>query len=148
MSNLANMQLLVSAAKKVLDPAMKRLEQLLPKAGVCHYSLSTSDRELKVTVSAGVSRSVDLSRFSLSYLPGCHWVMVLHGVTVDPAVRHQGVGGLLHNCRLDIARAVGATTVMCTILSGNSAEKSIIMRAGWRVAIQVSPQVELWSREL
>ena len=148
MSTLTNMQALVVAANPLLDQAMRRLEGLLPKAGVIHYGLSTGDRELQVKVLAGSVRPVEISHFSLSYLPGCREVLVLHGVTVDPAVRNQGVGALLHGVRLDIARAVGAKVVLCTVLAGNSAEKAIIARAGWRVALPVNGQVEMWSREL
>lgn len=148
MSTIINMQALVSAAKQHLDPVMHRLEALLPKAGVMHYSFSTSDRELQVKILAGSARPVEVSHFSLSYLPGCREVMVLHGVVVEPSLRHLGVGSLLHATRLDIARAAGCRVVLCTVLSGNSAEKSIITKAGWRVAIEVNPQVEMWSREL
>ena len=150
MSTLTNMQALVASAKAVLDPAMKRLATLLPACKEFHYGLGAGERELKVAIYAvcGPRESNEISHFSLSYLPGCREVMVLHGVAVDPTLRSLGVGALLHACRLDIARGVGAKVVLCTVLSGNSAEKSIISRAGWRVALPVHGQVEMWSREL
>lgn len=148
MSTFANMQCLVGSAKPILTSTMRRLEGMLPKAGVVHYSLHTGDRELKVIVLAGSVKPVEVSHFSMSFLPGCRDVMILHGVVVEPSLRNMGVGALLHQCRLDIARAIGVKVVMCTVLSGNSAEKGIITRAGWRVALQVNPMVEMWSREL
>lgn len=148
MSTLTNMQLLVTVARPLLDSAMKRLEMVLPKSGPCHYSLYPNERELRVVVFAGSTRPITLGQFSLSYLPGCREVVVLHGVSVDPTVRHQGVGSLPHSTRLDIARGVGAKVALCTVLSGNSAERAIIQRAGWRVALQVNQQVEMWAREL
>lgn len=115
---------------------------------------------MDVRLTKGGSRQVDcvcyiprtdrmLSRFSISYLPGCKHVLIFHQVSVEPTERGVGIGSRLHEFRLKVAKALGAATVICTMLSGNSVEKRILTNAGWtRTATMTTPGIELWSKDL
>lgn len=147
MSVLENMQGLVGSAKPHLTTTCRKLEALVPKLGMVHYSLRTLDRELQVQILHGY-KGEEIGHFSMSFYPGCRDVMVFHRVAVEPTLRNLGVGSLLHSLRLNIARAAGVRLVTCTVLTGNSAEKSIISKFGWRVQTSINPQVEMWYKEL
>lgn len=150
MSVPVNMAALQEAAKPLLRSAVEHLQRELKFKEPLAHTVRAEGRELHVKVwrtETGAQRP-DVGKFSISFLPGCRDVLVFHAVVVDPQWRGRGIGSYLHDVRLRIARAYGAKTVLCTVLSGNSAEKAIIRNAGWRVAIQVNAMVEMWSREL
>jgi GNAT superfamily N-acetyltransferase len=108
-------------------------------------SWQTGERELSFMYSNG---SDVISKFKISFLPGCAKVLIFHAVTVEPKYRNVGVGRMLHEFRLRCAERVGATTVLCTVLSGNSPEKRILEHFGWKRTHEVTPQVEMWTKEL
>lgn len=134
----------------------KNMQDLLVAAGVeaqdfrpanTHYVVFSQTGERQVTFEC-TKDDKEISRFSISFLPGCRKVVVFHGVTVDPQYRNQGFGTLLHGFRLRIAQRVGAETAMCTVLSGNSIEKRILEHYGWTRMTTVSPNIEIWTNEL
>lgn len=90
----------------------------------------------------------EVSRFSISILPGCRKVVVFHGVTVEPTHRNQGLSKLLHGYRLAVAERYGAKTAMCTVLVGNSVEKKILTGYGWTCMTTVTPGIEVWTKVL
>lgn len=99
-----------------------------------------------------------LSYFCLTALPGDGDVVVSHGVSVDSFVRGKGLGTLLHNQRVEAARAAGASCMLCTVRSDNEPERTILFKNGWRQmgsyqshAVVVAAQtymVEFWIKEL
>lgn len=147
MSVIENMQVLLGAAKPQLIQTCKKLEALIPQLGLVHYSLRTMDRELQVQILAG-HKGTEIGHFSMSFYPGCREVMIFHRVVVDPSMRSLGVGSLLHSTRLKIAQDAGVKLVTCTVLTGNSPEKAIIHKFGWRVQTSINPMVEMWYKEL
>lgn len=92
--------------------------------------------------------AIQVSRFSISLLPGCAHIVVFHGVTVRPELRHRGVGTRMHQLRLAIAREYGATLALCTVIAGNSVEKRILEANGWVKSHDVAVGVEMWSNNL
>lgn len=133
MSTPENMRALLKASE---EEAM-----IYSEAGDFRIS-RTGEREVAYKFKRGISE------FHISLLPGCKNVAIFHGVTVDPTHRNEGLGKRLHAYRLRVAQRIGCTTVMCTVLAGNSVEKRILENFGWRKTISVTPGIELWTLEL
>ena len=108
-------------------------------------SWQTGERELSFMYSNG---SDVISKFKISFLPGCAKVLVFHAVTVEPKYRNLGVGKELHEFRLRCARRIEATTVVCTVLVGNSPERRILEHFGWNKERNITPIVEMWVKVL
>lgn len=92
--------------------------------------------------------NIQKGKFSLSFLPGCEKVMIFHGVVVHPKYRSRGLGHMLHSVRLSLAKRVGVETVMCTVVLGNSVEKRILRDYRWVCSTFISPNIELWTKEI
>jgi GNAT superfamily N-acetyltransferase len=84
----------------------------------------------------------------ITEMPGSDSVVIFYYVNVTPEFRGKGIGGLLHQMRLEIARDVGAKTALCTVNDGNVAEIAILLKAGWRKEFEVSPSASLWRKSL
>lgn len=109
------------------------------------FYIQRSERELAFEF---IREDEHVSKFSVSFLPGCRSVMVFHGVVITPKFRNLGYGKILHKFRLALAKAMKCTTVVCTVVVGNSPERRILEEHGWVMERKVSTNVEMWVKEL
>lgn len=77
-----------------------------------------------------------ISRFSLRELPNCCGVIVSSGVFVNYPYRKKGVGTLLHQLRIEIAIALGYSTMLCSDVLHNTAQRKILKKNGWKDVYQ------------
>lgn len=109
----------------------------------------TGEREMSFTYYNDTTSGPEvISRFKISFLPGCAKVLIFHGVVIEPKYRNHGWGKTLHEFRLRTAIEVEAQTVMCTVLTGNSPEKAVLQYFGWKFERFVSPIIEMWVKVL
>lgn len=72
-----------------------------------------------------------IAQFNITYLPACAPIAVFHDVSVAHGYRGKGIGKLLHQLRLNIAKAAHCTLVMCTVDRDNYVEQAILETNGW-----------------
>jgi RimJ/RimL family protein N-acetyltransferase len=76
----------------------------------------------------------DYVRGSISYFPGNGDVLISHNVYCDWKSRGQGHGDRAHKERLiHMKEQIGASYVLCTVVSDNEAQIKIMKKNGWKV---------------
>lgn len=73
-----------------------------------------------------------LASFQLNLMPACPNICISHGAYVNSEFRGRGLGSLLHDLRLQIARYWGCQYVMATDDFANTAQSRILKNARWR----------------
>ncbi len=70
--------------------------------------------------------------FSLVPMIGCPPVAVSTGVKVSEKFRKLGIGHLMNEMRLDIAKQWGYSLVLCTDREDNVAQQAVLKKNGWK----------------
>lgn len=108
----------------------------LHKNGVCH---STSMPEWGWNIGQfdvyGKNKA-PISQFSLRELPNCCGVIVSSGVYVNYPYRGRGAGTLLHQLRIEIAKALEYSTMLCSDVLHNTVQRKILRKNGWKDVYQ------------
>lgn len=90
------------------------------------------------------------SSFSLSALPSCSAICVSNEAVVRPA--GLGIGQLLTEMRMYIAKEVGFQQMMCTTSSLNVAQNHILAKLKWKASVEQLPHnghhVFVWTKDL
>lgn len=86
-------------------------------------------------------------------LPGCDQVGVIHNVFTPPNNRKKGNGKEAHQLRLRMMDDLLYDYALCTVVSTNETEKSILRKSGWQFLSQFKSRktqnvVELWGRSV
>lgn len=72
------------------------------------------------------------SYFYLNQLPGCCGVCVSHNAAVSDVFRGKGLGSLLNQLRIEIAKDRGFGVLLCTAIEGNTRSRKILSKNGWK----------------
>lgn len=82
-----------------------------------------------------------VASFRITALPGCSPVGVFNKVHTAVMFRGIGVGKLLHEFRVDLARYLGYQLLLCTVETGNVAQTVILNRYEWtRITVFHNPK--------
>ena len=73
--------------------------------------------------------------FRLSSLPGCCGVLVSHESYVTQALQRRGLGLLMQEMKEFIAREYRVGKMIATVLQGNKAEETLLLKTGWRPGV-------------
>lgn len=73
----------------------------------------------------------EVTTFCLRQLPGCCAFVVSYHVSVSSQFRNKGVGKLMNAFRLDIARFLRYTAMLCTDKLDNGPQRSILHKNGF-----------------
>lgn len=74
-----------------------------------------------------------ITQFILQTLLGCNGVCVSHGVKIMPNYRGKGYGSMLCKFREDLARDLGYSSMICTVVNGNIPQEKIMQKNGWKI---------------
>lgn len=80
--------------------------------------------------------STDAGAFEIDSLPGQSQVAVCHSFFVRDDVRGQGNGHALKARQADELRLGNYDFAICTVAGGNTAQKRVLERAGWKKLAQ------------
>ena len=72
-----------------------------------------------------------IAKFSLSFLPGCKGVLVLHRMEVSIPYQRRGVANALASVKERIARDLNVSMLMCTVLQTNTTQQHILQNHNW-----------------
>lgn len=72
----------------------------------------------------------------LNEFPGCNSLVVSNHAYVYKEHRGKGHGKDNHRLRLDRAKALGYSAIICTVLDSNATEKHILRTNGWEICGQ------------
>jgi predicted GNAT family acetyltransferase len=90
--------------------------------------------------------------YELNDFPGNKNIVISNNVYIYPWHRNQGRGKDQHLHRLETARKMGYTRIICTVEEGNIYEKRILKANYWKMIGYVfsheSTNAEIWSRDL
>jgi hypothetical protein len=142
-----------STGARLLDCAKVVLKDLVTNPFI-KWEVALNQRELQVQITRDIDylhygKDLFLTKFSISWMPECPKVVIFHSVSVELTERNKGIGSTFHEIRLQIAKAFGATTALCTVNASNKVEKYILKKHGWQFAASVNPpNTELWSKQL
>ena len=73
-----------------------------------------------------------IASFQLTQLPGCCAYVVSTGSYISVPYRKRGLGTILNNFRIDIAKHLGYTAIICTDLDNNVPQRKILEKNGWK----------------
>lgn len=73
-----------------------------------------------------------ISFFSLEMIPGNCGICVSTGSFVFEQYRNRGIGKALNLVRIEIAKRLGYSIIMCTIKESNTIQKKILWANNWR----------------
>jgi GNAT superfamily N-acetyltransferase len=72
-----------------------------------------------------------ITSWRLGQLPGCCAIALSTGVYIAPEHRSKGVGDLCHKFRIEIAKYLDYSMLMCTDIDSNKAQRAILKKNGW-----------------
>lgn len=73
-----------------------------------------------------------IANFFLVEMPGCCGVCISYNSAVLFPYRQKGIGTILHKMRIEIAKKLDFTVMMCTDREANSPQKKILQDNGWK----------------
>jgi hypothetical protein len=96
---------------------------------------------------------VPIGSFTITELPGNGDVFMPIHVHIDKRFRGYGLGKLLNGIRIDVARKVDASAMLCSVRADNEIERKILFAQGWKQSGEFKHKtqhhtVEIWIRQL
>lgn len=73
-----------------------------------------------------------IASWELVPMVNCCGIIVSTRAQVLPAYQKRGLGTLLNNMRMDIARELGYSVLLCTDVEGNTPQRKILRVNGWK----------------
>lgn len=73
-----------------------------------------------------------IAGFRLYQLPGCCGVCVSSGASTSYAFRKKGINTLLNKFRMELAKHMGYSVLLCSDVSTNAASKRTLEKNGWK----------------
>jgi len=95
----------------------------------------------------------ELAQFSFEEFPWNGDVLVSGNVYVSKHYQGYGIGKLLNAERIEVAKASGASAIICTVLEANIPERKVLFANNWRNLGRFksgysNTLVEFWLKEL
>lgn len=72
-----------------------------------------------------------IARFSLSFMPGCKGMLVLHRMEVAEPYRNRGIAKRLLAAKFQMAKDLRVSKLFCTVTSQNKHEQRALRATGW-----------------
>jgi hypothetical protein len=73
-----------------------------------------------------------VSTFELIPMINCCGILVSTRSIVYDKFKNKGIGTILNSFRIDIARAMGYSLLLCTDVDNNDYQQKILLRNGWK----------------
>lgn len=140
-SNLANL----------CDEYSKKLATLLKLDEIDIRMIHRDDFGWKIDVRCD---GETVSESYVSYFPGCCGIAVSHNAVIfGRKYSNKGVGTLLNELRIKIAKAMGYNFLTASDVTDNLYQDSIFIKNGWKVIdefknTRTRHTVKLWSKDL
>jgi hypothetical protein len=140
---------LVQSIRRAYDHISSRLTELVGPT-----TLRASEREGPAGASCRVLQNgTEVSRFSMTCVPGCSAVVIFHGIEVNSVFRGKGLGSLLHEMRLLSAEYAGRQLALATTRVDNPPQNATMQKFNWAQAAKFKSeltgnQVYLWMRSI
>jgi hypothetical protein len=76
---------------------------------------------------------VCIAKFTMGPLAGNAYILVSSGSETRHIYRNKGIGTLMNELRVEIARYVEAHVIMCTVSCQNDYQLAIMKKNGWEI---------------
>jgi hypothetical protein len=77
-----------------------------------------------------------IATFSLVEMPGCSGILVSVGSYIYEPYRNCGLGTILNGLRIQLAKQIGASLLLCTSAVSNKPQRAILDKNGWEILHQ------------
>lgn len=104
----------------VLIPYTERSEYNKCRFKLGHYSIHIA------------SIPYAIASFRLYEMPHCCAIIISCNASVAIEYRNKGIGKILNQFRQDIGRLLGYSTMMCTDIDQNTAQRKVLKANGWK----------------
>lgn len=74
-----------------------------------------------------------IAHFYLVEMPGCCGMVISTNAAVYKGYRKKGIGTVLNRFRMDIAKALGYSCMLCTDVLSNEPQQKILKTNGWKL---------------
>lgn len=74
----------------------------------------------------------NIALFKLYEMPHCCGIVVSCNAEVGKLYRRKGIGRLMNSFRLEIAKQLGYSLILCTDLLKNEPQRKILEKQGWK----------------
>jgi GNAT superfamily N-acetyltransferase len=115
----------------LLEKATNALSQILPGKITFNVRKSTTIGKHGGFEFIFSSDNMWVSHFNMCELPGCCGIIVSFHANVRSKYRGKGIGTMLAALRVEIARHLGYTVMLCTDVASNEAQQKILSKIGW-----------------
>lgn len=78
------------------------------------------------------NRGQTIARWELVQMKNCCGICVSTAAYVEPEFRNKGLGLVLNQIRIDMARAMGYSLLFCTDVVANEPQQKILNANGWQ----------------
>lgn len=116
--------------------------------GSCNQADSSANAECDLSFHATDGWS--WADFSLKMMPACCKLLVSCYTSVNG--RHytrQGWGSLMQDIKEDIARHLGVSSIIATVVRGNTAEEACLKKHGWKqVSVIDGDRLAVWQKNI
>lgn len=72
-----------------------------------------------------------ISSFKLYQLPHCCAYAMSCNVSIYPTYRGKGLGRILNNLRVEMAKQMGYSSILCTDVADNHPQREVLKKNGW-----------------
>ena len=72
-----------------------------------------------------------IASFCLTEMPSCCMILILHNSNINNKYRNKGIGSILFELKLQIAKELGYATVLCTDIANNTPQRKILAKNGF-----------------
>ena len=91
--------------------------------------------------------------FEIDSLPSQVQVAICHGFFIDPPARGNGHAHQTKKAQTEILKGLAYDYAICTVVSGNTAQKRVLAKAGWSCIAKFTSRrqderVEIWGFEV
>lgn len=125
--------------KKIIDIYLEKIKQVLGTSVDLEFYSDKSSEKVWLCGSYRLlsgDNHISIADFSLTQLPGCCGILVSHSSCIGSEFRKKGLGNLLHELRIELAKLNGYTILLCTDVVGNVHQKKILDKFGWESIFQ------------
>jgi len=96
------------------------------------WASNTYGNTFSFNIKCAESKNIQIAGFSLEKMPSCDRILLSTHSWVSRKYQKIGLGTLLNQMRIDIAKRLGYKILMCTNREDNIAQRRILSKNGWK----------------
>lgn len=127
-------------SRHILTKALTPVTRVVPAFDPTKHILVTTSHTIHPDVHILLAIPPDqyhaFASFHLAEMPGNCGMLISYHSYINPNVRQKGLGTILNEARVQIARDLGYSLLIATDRLANTAQQRIFQKVGWKEVVQ------------